>query len=215
MSTSARATEPPRSATAQHRDSSNSFIVAPQWIGDAVMTEPLLRRLSMRGERLTVGALPSVVAVYRAMPQVSEVVELPFQRGHVQWRARHTLGRQLAGRFDTAYVLPNSLKSALLPVLAGIPKRVGYLGEARVGLLTHRLRNPGGKKKLPMVAFYSALAGEPGVEQDRRGGEREERRARAVGDPDDRDAPRAGRLGRRERIGSRAAGRDGDQRRRP
>ena len=167
MSTSARATEPPRSATAQHRDSSNSFIVAPQWIGDAVMTEPLLRRLSMRGERLTVGALPSVVAVYRAMPQVSEVVELPFQRGHVQWRARHTLGRQLAGRFDTAYVLPNSLKSALLPVLAGIPKRVGYLGEARVGLLTHRLRNPGGKKKLPMVAFYSALAGEPGVEQDR------------------------------------------------
>jgi heptosyltransferase-2 len=70
------------------------------------------------------------------------------------------------GRFDTAYVLPNSLKSALLPFLASIPKRVGYLGEARVGLLTHRLKNP--KDKPPMVAFYSALSGEKdGLESDR------------------------------------------------
>ena len=145
----------------------NSFIVAPQWIGDAVMTEPLLRRLHARGERLTVGALPAVAAVYRAMPQVAEVIELPFQRGSLDFRVRRALGRQLAGRFDTAYVLPNSLKSALLPLLAGISKRVGYLGEARVGLLTHRLRNPGHGTRLPMVAFYSALAGEPGIEQDR------------------------------------------------
>ena len=46
----------------------------------------------------------------------------------------------------------------MLPLLAGIPKRVGYLGEARVGLLTHRLKNP--TNKPPMVAFYSALSGE-------------------------------------------------------
>src|SRR5690606_23557623 len=61
--------------------------------------------------------------------------------------------------------LPNSLKSALLPLLAGIPRRVGYLGEARVGLLTHRLKNP--KDKPHMVAFYSALSGEGGLEQDK------------------------------------------------
>ncbi|MEO8247978.1 MAG: lipopolysaccharide heptosyltransferase II [Burkholderiales bacterium] len=142
-----------------------SFVVAPQWIGDAVMTEPLLARLAARGERLTVGALPWVAPVYRVMPQVAEVIEFPFRHGGVQLAARHSLGRELAGRFDIAYVLPNSLKSALLPFLAGVPKRVGYLGEARVGLLTHRLRNP--KNRPPMVAFYSALAGEPGVEQDR------------------------------------------------
>jgi heptosyltransferase-2 len=62
-------------------------------------------------------------------------------------------------------VLPNSLKSALLPFLASIPQRIGYLGEARVGLLTHRLKNP--KNKPPMVAFYSALSGESGLEGDR------------------------------------------------
>lgn len=142
-----------------------SLVIAPQWIGDAVMTEPLLRRLHARGERLTVGALPWVAPVYRAMPQVDEVIEFPFRHGGLQFRERRALGKEINGRFDTAYVLPNSLKSALLPFLAGIPRRVGYLGEARVGLLTHRLRNPKGKP--PMVAFYSALSGDSGIEQDR------------------------------------------------
>jgi heptosyltransferase II len=145
---------------------SRSLVIAPQWIGDAVMTEPLLRRLRSRGERLTVGALPWVAPVYRAMPQVDEVIEFPFQHGGLQFKARRAIASQVEGRFDTAYVLPNSLKSALLPFLASIPRRVGYLGEARVGLLTHRLKNP--KSRPPMVAFYSALSGDKeGLENDR------------------------------------------------
>ena len=148
-------------------NSSNSLIIAPQWIGDAVMTEPLLRRLSARGERLTVGALPWVAPVYRAMPQVAEVIEFPFAHGGLQFKARRKLGQQLKGRFDIAYVCPNSLKSALLPFLASIPKRVGYLGEARVGLLTHRLKNPPKGKRESMVAFYSALSGETELASDR------------------------------------------------
>jgi len=142
-----------------------SLVIAPQWIGDAVMTEPLMRRLAARGERLTVGALPWVAPVYRAMPQVAEVIEFPFQHGGLQFKARRRLARELEGRFDAAYVLPNSLKSALLPFMASIPRRVGYLGEARVGLLTHRVKNPKGKP--PMVAFYSALSGEAGIDADR------------------------------------------------
>jgi heptosyltransferase-2 len=55
----------------------------------------------------------------------------------------------------------------LLPLLAGIPKRVGYLGEARVGLLTHRLKNPPKGQRPPMVAFYSALSGDADCAQDR------------------------------------------------
>jgi heptosyltransferase II len=142
------------------------LVIAPQWIGDAVMTEPLLRRLHSRGEKLAVGALPWVAPVYRAMPQVDEVIEFPFQHGGLQFKARRSIAKQVQGRFDTAYVLPNSLKSALLPFLASIPKRVGYLGEARVGLLTHRLKNP--KNKPPMVAFYSALSGDKeGLDRDR------------------------------------------------
>ena len=144
-----------------------SLIIAPQWIGDAVMTEPLLRRLAARGERLTVGALPWVAPVYRAMPQVSEVLEFPFAHGGLQWKARRSLARQIEGQFDSAYICPNSLKSALLPFLASIPKRIGYLGEARVGLLTHRLKNPPKAKRPGMVAFYSSLSGEADLAGDR------------------------------------------------
>lgn len=143
-----------------------ALVIAPQWIGDAVMTEPLMRRLAARGERLTVGALPWVAPVYRAMPQVAEVIEFPFAHGGLQWRERWRLARQLRGQFDLAYVCPNSLKSALLPFLAGIPTRVGYLGEARYGLLTQRLANPAKGQRPPMVAFYSALSGEADVAAD-------------------------------------------------
>ena len=144
-----------------------SLIIAPQWIGDAVMTEPLLRRLHAHGEQLTVGALPWVAPVYRAMPQVADVIEFPFAHGGLQLKARRHLAKQIKGQFDTAYICPNSLKSALLPFLADIPKRVGYLGEARVGLLTHRLKNPPKTQRPPMVAFYSALSGDTGTDSDR------------------------------------------------
>ena len=142
-----------------------SLVIAPQWIGDAVMSEPLLARLAARGEQLTVAALPWVAPVYRAMPQVGEVIELPFAHGRLDWAERRRVATGLRGRFDTAYVLPNSLKSALIPWLARIPRRIGYAGESRVLLLNRRLPNPAGRP--PMVAFYSALAGLPVVKGER------------------------------------------------
>jgi heptosyltransferase II len=136
-----------------------SLIVAPQWIGDAVMSEPFLRRLTDRGERVAVAALPWVAPVYRAMPQVADVIELPFAHGRLDWSRRRSIAKSLRGRFDAAYVLPNSIKSALIPFFARIPRRVGYRGEGRPWLLNEQLPNPGGRP--PMVAFYAALAGAP------------------------------------------------------
>lgn len=131
------------------------------------MTEPLLKRLAARGERITVAAVPWVAPVYRAMPQVAEVLVLPFARGGVQWRARRAYAHNLRGRFDRAYLGPNSLKSALIPWWAGIATRVGYTGEFRIGLVNARLPNPPPGSRPPMVAFYSALSGEAGVDADR------------------------------------------------
>ena len=136
-----------------------SLVIAPQWIGDAVMSEPLLARLAARGETVSVAALPWVAPVYRAMPQVREVIELPFAHGKLDWPGRRTAAAGMRGRFDAAYVLPNSIKAALVPFMARIPRRVGYQGEGRYGLLNERLPNPPGRP--PMVAFYSALAGAP------------------------------------------------------
>jgi heptosyltransferase-2 len=136
-----------------------SLVIAPQWIGDAVMSQPLVAAMAGRGERVAVAALPWVAPVYRAMPEVAEVVDLPFAHGRLDWSARRRLGRDWRGRFDTAYVLPNSIKAALLPWLARVPLRTGYQGEGRPLLLNRRLPNPPGRP--PMVAFYLALAGGP------------------------------------------------------
>ena len=122
------------------------------------MTEPLLRVLHERGERITVGALPWVAPVYRSMAAVAEVIELPFAHGGLQWSARRAMARQMRGRFQRAVVCPNSFKSALLPFWAGIPERLGYHGEARYGLLTRRLSNPDKYALPPMVDWYGALA---------------------------------------------------------
>lgn len=139
-----------------------SLVIAPQWIGDAVMSQPLIAALAARGEALTVAALPWVAPVYRAMPAVQAVWDLPFQHGRLDWAARRALARQWRGRFQRAYVLPNSLKSALLPWLAGVPLRIGYHGEGRYLLLNRRRPNPPGRP--PMVAFYRALAGDGGTD---------------------------------------------------
>jgi heptosyltransferase-2 len=144
---------------------SRTLVVAPQWIGDAVMSEPLLRRLRARGERLSVAAVPWVAPIYHAMPQVEEVLELPFTRGRLDWSRRRRLALSLRGRFDAAYVLPNSIKSALLPWLARIPVRTGYVGEGRYVLLNRTLPNPTGRP--PMVGFYAALAGSPSTADGR------------------------------------------------
>jgi heptosyltransferase-2 len=145
----------------------SALLVAPQWIGDAVMTEPLLRRLAARGECVTVGALPWVAPVYRAMPHVGAVLEFPFAHGGLQWAARRAMARQLRGRFEIAYVCPNSFKSALLPWWAAIPRRVGYMGESRLGLLTQRLPNPPKDLRPPMVEHYVALSGQAPSAADR------------------------------------------------
>lgn len=143
----------------------NSIVIAPQWIGDAVMTEPLLRLLGERGEKLTVFAVPWVAPIYRAMQHITGLqttVDVPFQHGGLQWQARRALAARIKSdewsKFDRAYVLPNSLKSALLPWLANIPERIGYLGEMRYGFLNKRSSNPPRDDRASMVEHYLALA---------------------------------------------------------
>ena len=120
------------------------LLIAPQWIGDAVMAQPLVALLAVRGEQVTALGLPSVAAVLRAMPGVAEVIEAPFAHGKLDWRLRSQIAAQLRGQgFARAYILGNNLKARLVPWLARIPQRVGYVGEAGGLLLTQRIRPSG------------------------------------------------------------------------
>ncbi len=136
------------------------LIVAPNWIGDAVMTQPLLALLKRNSScSITVLAPRGLCAVYEAIAEVDALIPSDFEHGQLQWGARRKLARELrAESFDCAYILPNSFKSALVPWLAGIGRRVGYRGEARAVLLTRALRQ--GEPHEAMLAHYARLAGE-------------------------------------------------------
>ncbi|MBP9713125.1 MAG: lipopolysaccharide heptosyltransferase II [Sterolibacterium sp.] len=117
------------------------LIVAPSWIGDTLLAQPLFARLHEKHPQLVLDALaPAWTSPLLArMPQVHQVFDNPFAHGEFNLGARWRLGRQLRdGRYDEVIVLPNSWKSALSPFFAGIPLRTGYRGEARVGLLNRR-----------------------------------------------------------------------------
>ena len=140
-----------------------ALIVAPNWIGDAVMAQPLLALLRAASPHSPIDALcpPHIAPVFRAMAEVSEVIESPNVHGRLDLGARWRLGRALrARRYARAYVLPNSAKSALAPWFAGIPQRIGHRGENR-WLLLNRMHDAGDAKHRPMVEHYAQLAFDP------------------------------------------------------
>lgn len=140
------------------------LIVAPNWVGDTMLAQPLFARLHRRLPGVVVDALaPAWTApVLRRMPEIGEVIETPIEHGRLDLRMRWRLGRSLRPRrYDEAIVLPNSFKAALIPFFADVPLRVGFVGESRFGLLNivHRLDD----KKLPLMAErYALLAEKPG-----------------------------------------------------
>src|ERR1700741_4593122 len=143
------------------------LVVAPNWIGDALMAQPLLARLheKLAGLRIEVLAPPWVAPVARRMPEVAEVIEAPLRHGPLQLRSRWRLGRGLRQRrYDQAIVLPNTWKSALVPFFADIPLRSGYVGESRYGLLNLLYRTPPGKARPDRPRHYAQLADPPGTE---------------------------------------------------
>jgi heptosyltransferase-2 len=139
------------------------LVVAPNWIGDALMAQPLLARLREKrpGLRIEALAAPWVLPLLARMPEIDATIPAPFAHGALQLRARWRLGRALrARRYDQAIVLPNSWTSALVPLFADVPVRCGYVGESRFGLLNVVHRAP--RAPQPMVERYAQLSEPPG-----------------------------------------------------
>jgi heptosyltransferase-2 len=142
------------------------LVIAPNWIGDALMAQPLFAQLKARHPRAQIHAIaPKWVApVLARMPEIARVLPTDLAHGKLQLGSRTMFAQQLKNEtFDAAYVLPNSFKSALIPWLAGIPLRIGYKGESRLGVLNVRYPNPPKAERPPMVQHYAALAFKPGA----------------------------------------------------
>ncbi len=137
------------------------LIIAPNWIGDAVMSEPLLAKLKTLYPQSDIDVLasPWVAPIYRACAEVKQVIEADLLHKQLQWDLRKQLAKKLqTTQYEACFVLPNSLKSALIPWLANIPLRIGYRGEMRYGLINLALDNPSKINRPPMAEHYLALS---------------------------------------------------------
>lgn len=117
------------------------LVVAPSWIGDTILAQPLFARLHERHADLALDVLAASwsAPLLARMPEVRRVIDSPFVHGRFDLAARWAIGRQFACEaYDQAIVLPNSWKSALPVFFAGIRQRTGFTGEARLGLLNDR-----------------------------------------------------------------------------
>ena len=138
------------------------LVIAPSWVGDCMLMQPMLMRLKQRHPDCLIDVLaPAWTAgLLNALPEVNLTIVNPFPHGALQLKARYQLGVQLrATHYVQAIVLPNSLKSALTPFFARIPLRTGFVGELRYGLLNDARKLD--KNVLPlMVERFAYLAEE-------------------------------------------------------
>ncbi len=129
----------------------------PNWIGDAVMSEPVLaalRELFPQAE-ITLLAKPAVAELFHAHPGVDRVLiyQAPGRHGGLvgKWRLARTLSRE---RFDMAVLLQNAFEAGLLTWLARIPRRYGYATDGRGWLLTDPVPVPSDASRLHQADYF-------------------------------------------------------------
>ena len=141
------------------------LVILPQWLGDMIMAHTLVRLLKQRHPDIPIDvvAAPWAEPLVARMPEVTQGYRLPIVHGSLGLRTRWRLAQVLRRQdYSQGIVLPNSYKSALLLLLAGIPHRTGWRGEMRFFLLNDiRLLNV--RCYPQMVQRYAALAFPPGA----------------------------------------------------
>lgn len=144
-------------------DDAPILVVGPAWVGDMVMAQSLFMTLkAQRPERAIDVLAPGwSLPLIARMGEVRAGIEMPLGHGDFDLKLRRRLGHALRGAgYGQAIVLPRSFKSALTPFFARIPRRTGYRGELRYGLLNDI--RPLDERRLPRtVDRFVALGCEP------------------------------------------------------
>lgn len=103
-----------------------------------VMAQSLLSLLRQRDPERALDVLAPAwsLPIVARMPEIREGIGAETGHGEFGLGKRRRIAAALRPRaYDHAIVLPRSFKSALIPWLAAIPKRTGFRGEMRFGLV--------------------------------------------------------------------------------
>jgi heptosyltransferase II len=135
------------------------LIIPYMWIGDFVRCHTVVQLLERRcpGRPIDVLTTTLCAPLLDYMPGVRRGILWNLPRSRLALGQQTKLARELRGQgYGQALVMPRTWKSALAPLLAGIPQRTGFVGELRIGLLNDMRW---GERSLPrMVDRCAALA---------------------------------------------------------
>lgn len=132
--------------------SGSILVIGPSWVGDMILAQSLFKVLKQRNPavEIDVAAPAWTLPLLERMPEVRRGIPLPFRHGKLDLMQRIRIGRELrSNAYAQAILLTNSFKSAIVPFRANIPRRTGFLGEFRHGLLNDI--RPLDEQRLPMT----------------------------------------------------------------
>src|ERR1700732_771286 len=137
------------------------LIVPYMWIGDFVRCHPVVTVLKPRWPDRPVDVLPPALCRPLAdyMPGLRQAILGDLPRSRIALAEQRALAQRLcANRYGLALIMPRPGKAALAPFLAGIPHRVGFVGEARFGLVNEWRW---GERRLPRMVDRCAMLALP------------------------------------------------------
>lgn len=142
-------------------ESPTILVIGPRWVGDMVMAQCLFSALKELHPNAAIDVLAPAWAapLVKRMPELRQQIDFPLKPGALEFTIRRRFGRLLRGRYDMAYVLPGSWKSALIPFFARIPRRFGNLREMRYGLLTDIVPLSDSVKRRTAQAYFGLAQG--------------------------------------------------------
>ncbi|WP_321495558.1 lipopolysaccharide heptosyltransferase II [uncultured Desulfobacter sp.] len=153
----------------QLKDSSEAHILirAANWVGDAIMTTPVIRavRKNFPRARITVLAKPWVVPVYQNNSHIDHVMVYENDGRHKMGMGTLRLAEDMRLQgFDLAILMQNAFEAALLAFLARIPERLGYNTDARGLLLNRCIKMDPALKKGHLIDYYLAILSAAGLQ---------------------------------------------------
>ena len=134
------------------------LVIAPSWIGDLIISQSFFKQLKLQNQNSTIDVVirSNLITIADMMPEIDKKFILDVSHGSLGFIKRYRLSKKLKKySYNEAYILTNSFKSAIIPWLASIPIRIGYIGEMRYGLINKIFSEK--KFELPMVNRFLKL----------------------------------------------------------
>ncbi|MBF0303425.1 MAG: lipopolysaccharide heptosyltransferase II [Desulfamplus sp.] len=147
------------------------LIRAANWVGDAIMTTPIIRAVKKNypHAHITLLAKPWVIPVFDNNPYIDDIMVYENSTRHTKGFGTLRLARDIRKKkFDMAILMQNAFEAALITFLGGVPIRIGYNTDGRTLLLNPAIKLDKRLKKGHLIDYYRGILKGVGLVDDRR-----------------------------------------------